>query len=54
MNDDRDEVTTPEAKRSGREGVDPASQPGEFSDDMLTNRFTPPPDPPSKDERNDR
>ena len=38
--------TTPHAKRTGREGNDPTSQPGEFADEMRTNRSTPPPDPP--------
>ena len=40
-----DELTIPEAKRTGRDGVDPQSLPGEFLDEMHTNRFTPPPDP---------
>jgi hypothetical protein len=39
------EESAPEAKRSGREGVDPVSQPGEFADDMRVNRTTPPPEP---------
>ena len=38
-----------EAKRTGRDGVDPESQPGEFGDDMRVNRFTPPP-PPKKEQ----
>ncbi|HEU4522169.1 MAG TPA: hypothetical protein VFT12_09215 [Thermoanaerobaculia bacterium] len=41
--------TIPQAKRSGRENPDPQSQPGEFADEMRTNRFTPPPDPPAGD-----
>ncbi|HUP63698.1 MAG TPA: hypothetical protein VM557_00255 [Thermoanaerobaculia bacterium] len=40
-----DEATEPRAKRTGREGVSPESQPAEFADDLRTNRFTPPPDP---------
>jgi hypothetical protein len=40
-----DEETFPAAKRDGREGVDPHTEPGEFADDMRTNRFTPPPEP---------
>lgn len=50
MDDDRekrpDEASEPGAKRTGREGVDPESLPGEFADDMAVNRFEPPPDPP--------
>ena len=38
-----------EAKRTGREGIDPESQPAEFTDDMRVNRFTPPP-PPKKEQ----
>lgn len=34
-----------EAKRTGRDGNDPESQPGEFADDVNVNRFTPPPPP---------
>ena len=53
MADDRkreieEEQRDGEAKRTGREGTDPESQPGEFSDDMRVNRFTPPP-PPKKE-----
>ena len=46
-NDQRDDrgVTIPEAKRTGRERPEPASEPGEFLDEMRSNRFTPPPDP---------
>ncbi len=43
-------TTIPEAKRTGREGVDPRSQPDEFADDMRVNRFTPPPPPPVSDD----
>lgn len=42
--DDRTE-TEPQAKRTGRDSAEPRSQPGEFADDMASNRFTPPPDP---------
>ncbi len=50
-NDDPHRGTTiPEAKRSGREGVDPQSEPDEFVDDMRVNRFTPPPPPPHDDD----
>jgi hypothetical protein len=50
MKDERDkeienERKDGEAKRTGREGADPESQPGEFADDMRFNRFTPPPPP---------
>lgn len=38
--------TIPQAKRRGRQGPEPEAQPGEFADEMLSNRFTPPPDPP--------
>ena len=49
--DDRDrETTAPEAKRDGRDSANPRSQPGEFADDMRVNRFTPPPDPPARDD----
>ena len=55
MADEKDrserDQTIPEAKRRGRDGVDPESQPGEFSDEMRVNRFTPPPDPPAKDDK---
>ena len=37
--------TTPQAKRTGRDSAEPRSQPGEFADDLVTNRFEPPPDP---------
>jgi hypothetical protein len=51
----KEEATTePEAKREGREGVDPESQPGEYFDDMRVNRFTPPPDPPAGREKSSR
>ena len=40
-----DDETIPMAKRSGRENNEPRNQPGEFADDMATNRFTPPPEP---------
>lgn len=43
-NDKRDE-TPPQAKRTGREDSEPRNQPAEFADDLVTNRFTPPPDP---------
>jgi hypothetical protein len=51
--DERNEpdLTSAEAKRTGRERADPAEQPGEFLDDMHSNRFTPPPDPTESDER---
>lgn len=39
------EETTPLARRSGRDDSEPRNQPGEFADDMATNRFNPPPDP---------
>ena len=42
--DERD-VTIPQAKRSDRERPEPENEPGEFTDDMRVNRFTPPPDP---------
>ena len=45
---DADE-TTFEAKRRGRDGVDPETLPGEFLDEMRMNRFTPPPDPQEKE-----
>ena len=35
----------PQAKRTGRESADPRSQPGEFADDMRTNRFEDVPEP---------
>lgn len=44
MPNDEDQ-TVPLAKRTGREDPDTRDQPGEFADDMATNRFTPPPDP---------
>ena len=52
---DNDETTDgaeaiPEAKRTGREGIDPESQPAEFTDEFRVNRFTPPPDPPAGDD----
>jgi hypothetical protein len=34
-----------EAKRTGRDGANPESQPGEFADDVAVNRFTSPPPP---------
>ena len=37
--------TEPAANRSGKDGVDPESVPGEFADDVRVNRSTPPPDP---------
>lgn len=40
--------TPPQAKRTGREHPEPRNQPAEFADDMVTNRFTPPPEPPEK------
>jgi hypothetical protein len=43
-NQDRNE-TPPQAKRTGRDSAEPRNQPGEFADDMATNRFEPPPDP---------
>jgi hypothetical protein len=50
MDDKKDPLdrgeTIPQAKRTGRDGVDPESQPAEFADEMRVNRFTPPPDPP--------
>jgi hypothetical protein len=42
--DDLEEVAPPQAKRTGRDSAEPRSQPGEFADDMVTNRFGPPPD----------
>jgi hypothetical protein len=51
MSMDEKKENEPEAKRTGRDGVDPESLPGEFVDEMRANRFTPPPDPPSDDER---
>ena len=44
---DRDEKI-PQAKRSGREAAEPTSQPGEFADDLHSNRSTEPPEPPLK------
>lgn len=44
----------PEAKRTGREGVDPKNEPAEFADDMRVNRFTPPPEPHERDEKDSR
>jgi hypothetical protein len=41
----RDGETAPLSDRRDRNAVDPKSQPGEFVDEMRTNRFTPPPDP---------
>ena len=38
-----------EAKRTGRDGVDPESQPGEFADDVRINRFEQPPPPPRRE-----
>lgn len=43
----------PAAKRTEREGPDPQSEPGEFADDMRVNRFEPPPDPPSREKRDE-
>ena len=43
--DDERGETVPQAKRTGREDAEPRNQPGEFADDMATNRFTPPPEP---------
>lgn len=40
----------PQAKRTGREGPDPESLPGEYSEDMIVNRFTPPPEPGEEDQ----
>src|SRR5688572_26423979 len=37
--------TEPAARRSGKDGVDPQSVPGEFADDVRVNRSTPPPAP---------
>ena len=47
MNEEKDDdrETVPQAKRTGRDDSKPRSQPGEFADDMATNRFTPPPEP---------
>ena len=44
---ERDE-TIPLAKRSGREASEPQSLPGEFADDLRSNRSTESPDPPVK------
>jgi hypothetical protein len=41
----RNEETLPNAKRTGREGVDPEALPAEYADDMRVNRFTPPSEP---------
>ena len=43
--DKRKDEAEPHAKRTGRESADARNQPAEFADDMLTNRFTPPPEP---------
>lgn len=40
-----DEESLPKAKRTGRDGVDRETLPGEFADDMRVNRSTPPPEP---------
>ena len=45
---DDEDTSIPMGKRSGRDGVRPESQPGEFADDMRTNRFEPPPPPKEK------
>jgi hypothetical protein len=45
---DRDDETLPLAKRDGRDSSRPREQPGEFTDEMRVNRFTPPPDPKEK------
>jgi hypothetical protein len=42
---DRNEETTPQAKRTGRDGLSPEEQPAEFNDDLRFNRFERPPDP---------
>ena len=42
---DAEGVSIPGAKRSEREGTDPHAQPGEFADEMHTNRFREPPPP---------
>ena len=44
------DATVPKAKRTGRHGTDPQSQPAEFTDEMRVNRFTPPPEPESEDD----
>lgn len=47
--DDLDQ-NPPQAKRTGRDSADARNQPAEFADDMVTNRFEPPPAPGEKDE----
>lgn len=49
---DREE-TRPMAKRSGRDGLSPESQPAEFADDLRTNRFEPPPEPEEKQKKSE-
>lgn len=39
------EEVPPQAKRTGRENPDARNQPGEFADDMSTNRFGETPGP---------
>lgn len=51
MPHERDEQPPPQAKRTGRENPDARDQPGEFADDLLTNRFTPPPEPEERKEK---
>lgn len=47
-NDDHLEQTAPQAKRTGREDPNPREQPGEFVDEMRSNRFGEVPEPPEK------
>lgn len=49
---DREQETTPQAKRTGRDAPEPESQPGEFLNDMEVNRKGDPP-PPSRRGRKD-
>ena len=50
QNDDHLEQNAPRAKRTGREDPNPREQPGEFVDEMRSNRFgdVPPPGEPEK------
>jgi hypothetical protein len=50
-NDNDRGESAPQAKRTGREDPEPRSQPGEFADDMSTNRF---PESPASGERRER
>jgi hypothetical protein len=46
--DDDLDQTAPQAKRTGREDPNPREQPGEFVDEMRSNRFGDVPEPPEK------